>query len=169
MTVNGVKAFLNGVKAAGITKYQYDTDLGTHYYNDPDAEAINVFDEKTETIVNFRSKVGNVSPYEAPICIFASDIGDIHEARVACTREQVEKFINAYGLSLTSDELKVILNINANNYSIKPETGDYKFAYKTASEIAAMTPAEKTDYENRKKEYEDPSLGYRMPARITVN
>ena len=168
MTVNGVKAFLSGVKAAGITKYQYDTDLGTHYYNDPEAHTIAVFDEKTQTIVNFRPKVGVVSVYAAPINIFASDIGDIHEASLGCTPEQAKKLLTATGLKLDPDPLNVVLNIDSNNYNIKPETGDYSFAYKSASEIAAMTPAEKTDYEERKKEYEDPSLRKGTAARITI-
>ena len=37
MTPEGMNKFLNALKSANIKEYQFDSDLGTHFYNNANA------------------------------------------------------------------------------------------------------------------------------------
>lgn len=168
MTLEGAKKFIAALKSAGIKKYQFDTDLGTHYYNNDNA--VNVLDESLSMVYNFRRGDTTSTPvYDEKILVLGSDLSDIHEARTSGNYEQIKKFIDAYGLNLNDDQLKVILNIDKHNYSLKPETGDYNnFKILSSDEIAKLSPVEKAQYEAELEEYNKPKLPDGVSAQLTI-
>lgn len=155
MDLSTAKKFLAACEAAGIKKYQFDTDLGTHYYNDDNSFVL--LDEGEEAVVNVRKRtVTHADPYPNDVRVFVSNLADIHEARVGGSFLDIKKFIDAYGLSLNDDQLKILLSIDRANYSIMPMSEDYPgFCYKTEAQIANMTQEEKDQYEADLKAYEE--------------
>lgn len=147
MTTDTMTKFQNALTAVGINDYQLSTDLGTHYYNNE--KAIILVDNTTESVLNLRSKDKIGSPaYEGPICIYETDFADIHEARLGCNAEEAKKFVEAYGLSLTSDQFKILLDIESNNTNINSPRNYQKFHFLTEEEIAALSAEEKVKYES---------------------
>lgn len=154
MKLSTTLKFMNAVKAAGITKFQFDTGLGTHYYNND--HALILLDEAESAVINIRRAfVNDTSPYNDKTMVYVSNLDDIHEVRIGGDYESIMKFIKAYGLSLDSEHLKVLVNIDKTNNYVKPMTGDYHlFKEKTEEEIAKMSPAEKEAYEVEKTEHD---------------
>lgn len=166
MTSEQVKKFMAGLTAAGITKYQFSTDLGTHYYNND--RSINLIDTTTESVVNIRSRDKIATPaYPEGICIYVSDFGDIHEARFGASADQVKKFVESYGLSLTSDQLKIIVELDSGNYTINPATGNYNFIPLTDAELAKLSEEEKAKYQEEYEKY-NPALSKGFPIRVDL-
>lgn len=172
MELSTAKKFMNALKESGITNYQFDTDLGTHYYNN--SNSIVAIDESECAAINIRKIfTTNTDPYDRNLVVYISNFCDIHEARVGGTYEQIKKFIDAYGLSLTDDQLKILLNIDRSNYNIMPETGNYLAPeIKTIDEINKLTDEEKEKYfkeiENYEKALEMKGLTQGAAAQITI-
>ena len=172
MELSTAKRFFNAIENAGIKNFQVDTDLGTHYYNGENS--VLILDEAESAVVNIRKRFTvDGDPYEGKLLLYVSNLTDIHEARVGGTYETILKFIKAYGLSLTDEQLKIILNIDKTNYNIMPESGDYLvFKYKTEEEIEKMKPEEKEAYEKEVAEYEkslkNKGLTQGAAAQITI-
>lgn len=164
MTSEQVTKLINGLKAAGISEYQFSTDLGTHYYNNE--AAFNLIDTKSESVLNIRSRDKIATPaYSQGICVYLSDFGDIHEARFGATADQAKKFIESYGLSLDDDQLKILLELDNDNYTINPRTGNYIFTPLTPEEIEKLSDEEKAEYEKNREKY-SPDLRKGTAARI---
>lgn len=165
MNANQAKKFMDAIEAAGIKSYEFDTDLGTHLYNDGErAIARPLYD--LEAVIAYRSKFGGSTPvYEGGIQIEMSDFGDIHECRAGGSLEQIKKFAAAFGDTLSEEDLKILVKIENTNVNIKPETGDYVngFHYLSAKQIEQLSPEEKADYEARLAEHEKSVREY-IPA-----
>lgn len=172
MELSTAKKFFNAIQSAGIKKYQLDTDLGSHYYNNENS--VLVLDESESAVVNIKKRFTlDGDPYDGKLLLYISNLADIHEARVGGTYETIQKFIDAYGLSLTYEQLKIIVNIDKTNYNIMPESGDYlNFKYKSEEEIEKMEPEEKEAYEKEVAEYEkslkNKGLTQGAAAQITI-
>lgn len=165
MTSEQVTKLINGLEAAGIKKYQFSTDLGTHYYNNENA--FNLIDTASEAVINVRSRDKIATPaYPEGICMYISDFGDIHEARFGATAEQAKKFIENYGFSLDDDQLKILLELDNANYTINPATGNYNFIPLTKAQIDELSDEEKEEYYKKYKEY-FPDLSKGSAARIS--
>lgn len=166
MTSEQVTKFMAGLTAAGITNYQFSTDLGTHYYNNDNA--INLVDTASEAVINIRSRDKIATPsYSQGIAMFISDFGDIHEARFGATADQVKAFVKSYGLSLTNDQLKIVVELDSGNYTINPATGNYNFVPLTDAEFQKLSEEEQTEYLKKYNEYY-PALNKGFPARIDL-
>lgn len=143
--------------AAGIKKFQIDTDTDYHLFNDTDAAKVIVFDEGSEMFFNFRQKVGTGSEgWNDPYIVTGSDIVDIHMVKFGATLDKITKFIDEMGLDLDDDQMQAVIKINKGNYDINPITGDYLLAgFKELSEeeIAKLSPQEKIDYEKKLELY----------------
>ena len=147
MTLEGMKAFLNACKLAGIKDYQMDTDLGTHFYNNSENSIILV-DESKEVAYNFRTKVNNINTsYVGNLYVQGAHFSDIHEVRFGGTYETIKKFIDAYGLSATDDQLQILIKNDRNNYNVNPVSGDYQFVKLSDEELSELTDEEKASYE----------------------
>lgn len=155
MELSTAKKFLAACESAGIKKYQFDTDLGTHYYNDDNAFVL--LDEAESAVINIRKRlVTGSDPYPNDVRVYVSNLCDIHEARVGGTFLEIKKFLDLYGLSINDDQLKILLSIDRSNYSIMPMSEDYPgFSYKTEAEIVKLTQEEKDQYEADLKAYEE--------------
>lgn len=171
MTLSETKKFLQACEDAGITTYQFDTDLGTHFYND--SRGIIVIDEAEEEAINIRRKFQMNDQYEGDIRIFVANLVDIHEIRVGGTLDQIKKFLNSRGVTLDEEQTKVLLKINNTNLRLNPPTGDYNnFRYLSDEQLAKLTDEEKEKYETERKKYEDylehRGLTQGVAAQITV-
>lgn len=156
MTKEGMNKFLAAVKAADMKSYQFDSDLGTHFYHNSE-NAILYTNDDLNLMTNVRriyTKEG--TPYEGQCLITCADYGDLHEVRVGGTAEQAKTFLEAMGITPTEEELKIIVSIDRSNYQIIPMTGDYnsKFVKLTDDEIANLTPEEKKKYEAELAKFE---------------
>ena len=148
MKLATTKKFIEALNSAGITDYQFDTDLGTHFYNNEYSSIL--LDETNETVYNVGRKMTLDDPYAGRCLVMGADIDDIHEVRFGGSTEDVKKFFEAYGLKLDEEQMKKLLNIDKNNYDIKPITGDYvtlSFRYKSEKELALMTEEERASYQ----------------------
>ena len=160
MTSEQTKKTLEILKSLGITRYQFDTDLGTHYYNDNERN-IATYSEEMDMIVNVRATLGyGTKIYDEPVMVFMSDPGDIHEFRFGADSETVKKFLEAAGLTLSKEDLQIIVNIDRNNVTIKPVTGDYVngFTELTEEQLEKLSPEEKKEYEEKLAAYEERKL-----------
>ena len=158
--------------AAGITKFQIDTDTDYHLFNDVDSNKVIVYDEGTETFYNFRQRIGNGSDgWKDPIIVTACDAVDIHMLKFGATPDKISKFIEEMGLNLDEDQMNAVIKINKGNYDINPITGDYilaGFKVLTEEEIEALTPQEKKDYEKKLEIYNNRSkLGPNQNVQVT--
>lgn len=168
MTLTGMKKFMAALETAGIKTWDAMTDTGpTHYYNN-DVE-FNLLDEGEEMLYTFCSSITNIDPFgENCIVVKGSHLSDIHEVRIGGSLAEIKAFIEAYGMSLTEEQTKILININAKNYSLKPMTGDYLvFEKLTNEQLAQLTPEQLAEYNEALAKYEK-KKAIRMPVQVTV-
>lgn len=172
MDVKQCKQFLAAIDAAKIVSYQFSCDTGTNYYNDGDTKiAIPNYD--LNAVIGIRSShtAGSHNIYAGNVQVMMSDFSDIHEVRTAGTSEQIRKFVETLGVTLTDEQIKIVINLDRPNNGINPETGNYlRFRYLTQKQYEALSDEEKAKYDSEKKEYEDNKekyIGQNMAASIT--
>ena len=147
MTLEGVKAFLSACEAAGIKEYQFDTDLGTHFYHNTENSII-ALDESKEIAYNFRTKINNINTsYDGRLYVQGAHLSDVHEVRFGGTYETIKKFIDAYGLTIPTEQLQILIKNDRSNYNLNPATGDYQFVKLTEEELNELSDEEKASYE----------------------
>lgn len=166
------KAFMNAIKASGISVYEFVTSLNTHLYNDG-KRSIAKCDMNKGCCVGIRSTAtaGTTSSFADNVQVVMANFDDVHEVRTAGTYEQVKAFVESFGLDLTTDELKIILEIDKHNYDINPATGDYNgFKYLSSAEYLALSEEDKAKYDAEKAKYEDSKTnpGKNQAARIII-
>lgn len=149
MTEAQVQKFMSAVEEAEIKNFAFVDDI-TGYFINSDS-GVCVYDSGTKTLVNIKLNTATSAMYSNPLKIQIADLVDIHRAEVSGTYEIIKKFIDAYGLSLDNDQLKVLLNIDRNNTIVKPVTGDYTTSYHQLSkeEYDALTEEEKKEYDEK--------------------
>ena len=172
MNVDQCKKWMQAIKAAGIKTYQFDTDLGTHLYHDGvNAVAIPQHDLNAVVAIRANGFGGSHNTYKNNVQAVLSDYGDIHEVRTGGTSEQILKLVESLGVSLSDEEVKIVVNIDKGNYDIKPETGNYnQFHYLTQKQYEALSENEKAEYKSEKEKYEADKakyIGQNMAASVT--
>ena len=168
MNLNGMKKFMNALKTANIKNWEIVTAIGTHLYNND--YGVTVLDDSAETVYNFSGSTCNSSAYipGTDIVLKGANLAEVHEVRFGGTFSEMQKFIEAYGISLDEDQTKILINIYGSNYKLKPQTGDYLvFKELTEDEIAALTPEQKSDYMRAFEAYKKRN-SFNGPAQITV-
>lgn len=162
MTTDSWNTFKSAIDAAGIKKFQIDSDTDYHLFNDPDNAKVVTFHQGTETFYGFRQKTGTSHEgWQDPIVVTAVEVSDIHMIKFGAKADKINKFIEEMGFELDEDQKKAIVEINKGNYEIKPITGDYILAgFKELSEeeIAKLSPQEKLDYYEQLAEFEKRKL-----------
>ena len=154
MTLQGMKKFLNALKTAGIKNWEGVNDIASvHYYNND--HCVNVLDESDQTLYNFSRPLPTGSyALEKNIMVRATNLADVHEVAFSGSFKQVKAFIDAFGLSLNDEQMKILVNIYGSNYSLKPVTGDYlTFKELSEDEINALSEKEKAEYEEAFKKF----------------
>ena len=170
MTLSNIKKFLAACQEAGIKNYQFDTDLGTHLYNNTETSII-VLDETEEVAYNFRNKINDLNTsYNGNLYVQGANLSDIHEVRFGGTIDEIKAFATAYGLTFTDEQLNLLLKNDLTNYNVKPETGDYNFVPLTNSALEALSEEERKEYELNLKEYQDKKNGLsdRIVAKVVT-
>lgn len=174
MNVKQTKKFIEAAKAANINNYQFDTDLGTHLYNN--SYAINKFVEADEIVYNIRDARfgGSHNTYDknSSIQVTAAWVEDIHEARIGGSYDQISTFLKNLGVELSDSDLKIMINIDKANVDIIPATGDYnRFVPLTKKQYDALSEKEKEEYDIAKEEEEKRKhdyIGQGAAASITL-
>lgn len=150
MEYESAKKFTDACKAANIKTYSFDTDLGTHYYNNEDNARI-VLDQ--DMCWNFSSSdaYAGATPQfgHDRIMVMGSQYGDIHEVRCAGTLEQIKTLISSLGIEASNDDMKIIAQINGSDYPLIPPTNDYTFRLLTEEEQAKLSEDDKKKYKNK--------------------
>ena len=163
MTTGQCEAFLAGCEEAGITTYQFNTDLGTRLYNNGVSGVVKP-DYTNECVVAFgRSNYsGAVKIYEANVRAIVADFADIHEIETAGSYEQIMTFASKFAIELSDEDKNLILQIDKKNYDIKPIQGDYahRFVYLSKKQYEALTDEEKAAYDEAKAKYEKEKAEY---------
>jgi len=147
MNATQCRAFLAGCEEAGITTYQFNTDLGTRLYNNGVSGIV---------------KPGTARMYEANVRAVVCEFVDIHELETAGSYEQIMAFASKFAIELSDEEKNVILQIDKKNYDIKPIQGDYahRFVYLSKKQYEALTDEEKAAYDESKAKYEKEKAEY---------
>lgn len=166
--------WMAALNAAELTSYQFDTDLGTHLMNDgKNAIAIPVDEIEAVLAIRTNNLAGSHNVYANNVQAVLSDYADVHEVRTAGTSDQIKKLVETLGVTLTDEQVKIIVEIDKRNYDIKPATGDYvnRFRYLTQKQYEALSEDEKAKYDSEKKKYETDKknyIGQNMAASITM-
>jgi len=166
--------WMAALKAAELTCYQFDTDLGTHLMNDgKNTIAIPLDDIEAVLAIRSNNLAGSHNVYASNVQAVLSDYTDVHEVRTAGTSEQIKKLVETLGVSLTDEQVKIIVEIDKRNYDIKPATGDYvnRFRYLTQKQYEELSEEEKTKYDSEKEKFEtekEKYIGQNMAATIRV-
>ncbi len=149
MTEAQVQKFLSAVQTAELENFSFVDDI-TCYYNNS-SNGVVVYDEADKAIISIQGRVGGSASVSNPLKVQMADIVDIHRAEVQGTYEIIKKFIDAYGLSLTDDQLKVLITIDRNNTIVRPVTGDYTVTYHKLSkeEYEALSDEQKKEYDEK--------------------
>ena len=169
MDMSIAKQIMTAVNEAEITNYDFYTDVGTHLYNTKDT-AIAFLDEEHNAVISVQKRFTlDGPPYPGNLLLDVADIEDIHEFRCGGDYKTINKFIEAFGSSLTEEQYKLLLKIDRSNYDIKPETGDYvSFTPKSEAEVEAMTPEEKEEYEALLDQYKKNKAGFNQGMAVLV-
>ena len=159
MTSNQVSKFMSAIESAEIKNFCFVDDI-TCYYTNSDAGVV-VYDEANSAIVSIQLNSATSAKVSNPLKFQMSDIVDIHRAEVSGDYETIKKFIDAYGLNLSDDQLKVLMRIDRNNTIVKPVTGDYTTSYTklTKEEYDALTEEEKKKYDEQVAKDQDRLVG----------
>lgn len=174
MTTEVCKKFLEALNSANIKTYEFDTDVGSHFYHDGKTR-ITIPNHDLEALIAIRPAnfAGASFPtYADKIQVVVSNYCDIHEVRAAGTCEQIKTFVESMGSSLTDEEYKIMLEIEHSNYDIKPETGNYvdRFKYLSKKQYDELSDEEKKSYDSEKEKYEEARknyIGQNMAASIS--
>lgn len=147
MTENQIQKFMSAVETAEIKTFAFVDDI-TCYYKNGDS-GVCIYDANDKVIISIQNQIAGSAMQSNPLKFQMSDIIDIHRAEVQGDYEIIKKFIDAYGLSLTDDQLKVLITIDRNNTIVKPVTGDYTVTYHKLSEeeYNDLSEAKKKEYD----------------------
>lgn len=172
MTVAQAKKFIDAITTAGIKQYEMITDISNHFYNN--ANAVIKLDETNGVVWNICASptTGSAGKLGRRIVFNSSATEDIHEAKTWCNYEEAVKFINAIGLSLTDDEMKIVVSIAGAAQPIVVDRDYVEFVELTSDQIAKLSPIEKENYLEAKAEHDKlkkyKGLGVSGNARVDI-
>ena len=151
MTDAQITKFLSAVSEADINTYAFVDDITAYYKNGE--SGVCKYDSTNKAMIAINFNNSGTARASNPLRLMMADIVDIHRAEIQGSIEQIKAFIDAYGLSLTDNELKVLFTIDRANTIVKPVTGDYTCTYHKLSqeEYNALTPEEKQKYDETVK------------------
>lgn len=172
MNKTQTRKFIDAAGTAGIANYQFDTDLGSHLYNND--HAIIKFIDADEIVYNIRDSHfgGSHNSNHDPLQVVGAWCEDLHEARIAGTYSQIKTFLETLGVTLSDSDLKIMIDIENMNVDIIPATGDYnRFSPLTKKQYDALTDEEKAKYDADKKAADEAKakyIGQHSAASITL-
>lgn len=159
MQTSQVKRFLDIVNDLDIKNFEMFDDIGTRYYNNETGFIL--LSESTDEVIHVR-KALHMEEHSGSL-VQVNDTADIRRCIVHGSKEVIKKFIDKYGLSLTDDQVKILLINDVTNKEVMPITGDYHNIFHKLSKESydALTPDEKAKYdaaiEEEKKRYDLPT------------
>ena len=159
MTEAQINKFLSAVESAEINEYCFVDDITAYYKNGQSGAC--VYDSASKTVVAIQLQTATSAKSSNPLNVKVCDIVDIHRAEVNGTYAEIKKFIDAFGLTLSKEQNKVLLKIDANNKIVKPVTGDYSTTYQKLSkeQQEALTPEEKKEYDEKVEKDQERLVG----------
>lgn len=170
MTLSTMKKIISALNSASIKAYDAITDTApTHFYNND--TCFNIIDEGEETIYNFGSRISITEPFDTPVVVRSSDLADIHEIRFGGDLKQIEDFVKAYGLDMTDEQYKILLNINSTNNKLNPSYQDYllsDFKVLSESEYEKLGKEDKAKYDEKFALYSERELQAKRPVSVRV-
>ena len=169
MTYEQAQKLEAACEAAGIDTYIYATDMPTYHLNN-NKNAFTIIDSDG---VHAFSKNGfggahNYLPTDSQVCYNFAEFVDVHEFKTAGTKEQIMKFVEQVGLTLSEDQVKILTWIDSVRNDLKPITGDYTFKLLTEEEYEALTEEEKAKYDAAKKQHDLEKAGISGKASVSV-
>lgn len=163
MTENQITKFIEAADAANIKSYDFATDIYAHLYHDGESSLVK-YDSANKMLLNIRSSNygGSVPQFgQNKILVTGADLIDVHEARIAGDYDQIKTFLENFGVTLSDDELKIMVDLNKMNYDIIPETGDYnRFVPLSKKQYDALSPEKKEEYDAAKAEDDKKKANY---------
>ncbi len=172
MTKDQVSKIVSALESAELKKYMVVDDINTRIYNSDNA--IIKVDDADEMFVNIRANNvgGSHKRFDSNIEVICMDFTDAHEFIVGADHQKIIKFVEELGLSLSDEEVKLIIELDNGNYNLIPPTGDYnRFVPLTEEQYERLSPEEKEKYDAEKAahdEYEKNYIGQNLAARISV-
>lgn len=164
MTNSQVQSIISAAENAAITRYCFINDIPTYFYHDER----NIVKLKGDLMVGIRKPMQTADNYrEEGVEVIASDLADIHEARVCADGKKILSLLESLGISLDNEDKDKIAQIDHGTVGIIPETGDYvTFYFMTAEEYEKASPKKKAEYDEMKKFEMKPLVNfYRLPEK----
>ena len=151
MEANTATKIYDALQAAEIKNYGILTDEAYHFYNNDNGFITKSGDDFVA--VCKKSPVIGAEPYPGQAIARAFSSTSIVYFEVGGGYEEIEKFFDELGVSITDEQKAVLLKIDRTNYNVIPETGDYHpFKELTPEEYDALSDEEKAAYDAAKKE-----------------
>ena len=149
MTNSQAQSIISAAENAAIVRYCFINDIPTYFYHDER----NIIKLKGDLMVNVRKPMQTADNYrENGVEVLASDLVDIHEARLCADGKKIVSFLDSLGISLDDTDKEKIAQIDHGTVGIIPETGDYvTFYFLPAEEYDKLSPKHKAEYDEMKK------------------
>lgn len=154
MKAGVLSSFISAVEDADIKVWSACIDTQVVYHHDPDNK--NIIKCSGDTVATVRFNRQNDGP--GKVYMSCSDVEDIHEVRTSGDFNQIKQVLEALGISITDDDMKILVAINAAERDIIPPTGDYNgphFVYLTEQQYDALSDDAKAKYDQEKEEWEE--------------
>ena len=154
MKADSMAKFIAAVEDAEITVWSAVTAPMVHWYNNPDQKQF-IKHDGGDYIATARFNRQNEGP--GKIELGYANLDDIHEVRTSGTPAQIKQVMEALGMTITDDDMNILIQINASEKDIVPPTGNYQtpsFVYLTQKQFDALTQKEKLKYEEEKHAWE---------------
>lgn len=170
MRANIIEKIMGAVEETGIKKYHFVTSNIDNFYNDD--RNIVIVDMDTSSISNITKRRVITNGYDGKLMYQVASFDDIHQFKFGGTYKEIKEFVDALGYSLTDDQVKILLELEASETTLIPEQEDYTFRYLTKEQIDRLPDDEKEAYEEELKKHEDElarrGLGQRMSISVQV-
>lgn len=153
MNSSDIQKFINAVQDAGLTVWTAVTDMSTHFWNNPDQNQL-IF-KAGDGLAHVRFNRQQEGPGKVFMDYAAAE--DIHEIRTSGSAREIKQILEAMGATVSDDDLKIMVAMQAAERDIIPPTGNYlrkDFIYLTEKQLERLSEEEREQYEIEKAEWE---------------
>lgn len=160
----------SAIDSTGLKLYRFRSMNNLNFDNDGETKFVDI-DTGTEAIHNVQRNYGGAYKVLGDKEFLYRNAGypEISEFEICGDYNEITAFLEAMGIELTDERVKILKNIDTMKRDIVPFTGDYTFKVLSQEEYDALTPEEKEKYDAEKKQYDLRKAGISGRASISID